>query len=245
MIFSFNKQHKLSDYIPKDYIDIHSHVLPGIDDGATNIDETKYLLEQMLALGFGQCITSPHTFTHVWDNDRVSIENKFNETIDLLPKQLASFLKSCISEYMIDDFFLERLNNEKLLTLKDNIVLVEMSYLNPTMNLKNVLFEMQMKGYTPLLAHPERYSFYHNSMSNYEELKNIGCLFQLNLLSTVGYYGSPVAKVADYLLKNDLIDHVGSDIHHLKHIEAFQDYVLIKSIKELQEAMQNNSIFKM
>lgn len=244
MIFSFKKQHKLSSLIPQGYVDIHSHVLPGIDDGASNIVDTKFLLDQMISLGFDQCITSPHIFTHVWDNNRTIIENKLRETRLELSDQLNEFLKFASSEYMIDDYFIERMENEKLLVLKDNIVLVEMSYLNPYVNLKNVIFEIQMKGYVPLLAHPERYSFYHNSLNNYEELKKMGCLFQLNLLSTVGYYGNPTAKISDYLLKNNLIDYVGSDIHHVNHIEAFQNEIIIKSTKELEKVFQNNLDFK-
>lgn len=244
MTFSFKKQHKLSSLIPQGYIDIHSHILPGIDDGASNIEDTRFLLEQMISLGFEQCITSPHSFTHVWDNNREIIENKLSETRLELSNKLNSFLKSTASEYMIDDFFIEKMENEKLLVLKDNLVLVEMSYLNPTISLKNVLFEMQMKGYIPVLAHPERYTFYHNSLKSYEELKNMGCLFQLNLLSTVGYYGSPIAKIADYLLKNNFIDYVGSDIHHHKHIEAFQYELVIKSEKNLIKALRNNADFK-
>jgi tyrosine-protein phosphatase YwqE len=127
------------------------------------------------------------------------------------------------------------------LAVKDTIVLVEMSYLNPTVDLKNILFQLQMKGYIPLLAHPERYLYYHNSKQDYIRLKELGCLFQLNLLSTMGYYGKSVTTVADYLLANNLIDFVGSDIHHDRHVAAFYQRIRIKSQKELIEAMNKNS----
>jgi tyrosine-protein phosphatase YwqE len=146
------------------------------------------------------------------------------------------------SEYMMDESFIERFQNEKLLAIKDNMVLIEMSYLNPTVDLKNILFQLQIKGYTPILAHPERYLYYHNSKQDYFRLKELGCLFQLNLLSTVGYYGKPVADAADYLLSNNLIDFVGSDIHHKKHVDGFQEKIKIKSKNQLIEAISKNGL---
>ena len=146
------------------------------------------------------------------------------------------------SEYMMDESFIERLQNQPLLTIKDEIVLVEMSYLNPALDLKNILFQLQMKGYTPLLAHPERYLYFHNTKKDYTLLKDLGCLFQLNLLSTIGYYGKPVADAADYLLSNNLIDFVGSDIHHKRHVDGFQEKIKIKSKNQLIEAIAKNAL---
>lgn len=241
MISLFRKKPKLVDLIPKGYIDIHSHILPGIDDGSKTLEETSMLLEKMGLLGIEKCIATPHTMPNVWDNSASFIQETFLNTKSQLPKNLAPMLHSVSTEYMMDESFIERIQNEKLLVLKDNIVLVEMSYLNPSIDLKNILFQLQMKGYIPLLAHPERYLYYHNSKQDYFKLKELGCLFQLNLLSTIGYYGNTVTKAAEFLLANKLIDFVGSDIHHTRHVEGFYHSIKIKSKKELTIAMENNS----
>ena len=107
----------------------------------------------------------------------------------------------------------------------------------------DILYELQNSGYQPILAHPERYSFYHHSMYEYKKLKNIGCLFQLNLLSTTGYYGSHVAKISNSLLKEGLIDFVGSDVHHTRHLDALQKKVVLKDYEYLTPIFQNNSLF--
>ncbi|MFT7251139.1 MAG: protein-tyrosine phosphatase, partial [Flavobacterium sp.] len=131
----------------------------------------------------------------------------------------------------------------KLLTIKDNYVLVEMSYINPPFQLYDYIFKLQVAGYIPVLAHPERYVFYHSDVSNYAKLKKAGCYFQMNLLSATGYYGKEVAKIADQLLKNDMIDFVGSDFHHKQHVESFSNPIIIKETVALKKAAENNCIF--
>ncbi len=241
MISLFKKKPTLVELIPKGFVDIHSHILPNIDDGSKSIEETSILLEEMALLGINKCIATPHTMPNVWDNSSDFIQETFLNTKSNLPKNLDQMLHRVSSEYMMDETFIERLQNEKLLAIKDNIVLVEMSYLNPTIDLKNILFQLQIKGYTPLLAHPERYLYYHNSKQDYFRLKELGCLFQLNLLSTIEYYGKSVTTIADFLLANDLIDFVGSDIHHNHHVNAFYQKIKIKSQNELIDAMNKNS----
>ena len=241
MISLFKKKPTLVELIPKGFVDIHSHILPNIDDGSKSIEETSILLEEMALLGINKCIATPHTMPNVWDNSSDFIQETFLNTKSNLPKNLDQMLHIVSSEYMMDETFIVRLQNEKLLAIKDNIVLVEMSYLNPTVDLKNILFQLQIKGYTPLLAHPERYLYYHNSKQDYFRLKELGCLFQLNLLSTIEYYGKSVTTIADFLLANDLIDFVGSDIHHNHHVNAFYQKIKIKSQNELIDAMNKNS----
>ncbi len=244
-MFSFLKpKPKLKELIPSDYIDIHSHVLPGIDDGAQHIEESNYLIQSMVDLGFARVTTTPHTKSNVWDNTRVIIENKREEVHQSLPELSQKVSLNTASEYYIDEEFVKLFKSEKLLTLKDDkYVLVEMSYLNAPLQLYDFLFELQLEGYKPVLAHPERYTFYHNKPKEYEKLKKAGCLFQINLLSSVGYYGKDVALAADQLLKKDMIDFVGSDIHNKGHILAFENKILIKSQEQLQKAIENNAFF--
>ena len=243
-MFSFLKtKSKLKELIPSNYIDIHSHLLPGIDDGAKTIDDSKYILESMLGFGFNQIITTPHTIKTVWNNTKEGIESTYEKTKIELEELTSKVQLRAASEYMMDENFVALFKSEKLLTLKDNYVLVEMSYLNPPIQLLDILFELQLEGYKPVLAHPERYNFYHSKPKEFDKLKKAGCLFQMNLLSSVGYYGKEVSAAADKLLANEMIDFVGSDIHHAQHIEAFQNKIIIKNQNEFEKAIQNNTFF--
>lgn len=243
MIHFFKRKPFLQDLIPNDYIDIHSHLLPGIDDGAKDFENTSTLIYKLEEVGFKKLITTPHIMSEVWPNTKTTIEAKFNETLLKLSNQKIETRFKVAAEYMIDGEFKELLEKESLLTLKENYVLVEMSYLNPPLKLHETLYDLQNLGYQPVLAHPERYNFYHNSYNNYKKLKDIGCLFQLNLLSTVGYYGQRITKISDSLLKDGLIDFVGSDVHHMKHVECFKNRIAVKNTEALTSAINNNSFF--
>lgn len=243
MFSIFKTKPKLSDLIPEGAVDIHSHVLPGIDDGAPDISHTTKLLEGLRKIGFTQCIATPHTLPEIWDNTTIGIKDNFQSTKQILEEPNQTMLYHVASEYMVNETFLERLQSEPLLTIKDNIVLIEMSYMNPPLALKEIIFQIQLKGYQPLLAHPERYLFYHQNTKMYKTLKDLDVKFQLNLLSSVGYYGSSVAKVADFLLKENMIDFVGTDVHHMKHLSSFENKIIIKSEAQLQSAIERNSYF--
>lgn len=242
MITFFSKKTYLTDLIPSNYIDIHSHLIPGIDDGAKTIEDSIGLINELNKIGFSQFITTPHVMPPVWKNNTSIIQKGEKEVKITLDKNRLPF--KAAAEYMLDHQFLEMLKNEQLLTLKDNYLLVEMSYLNPPMNIEEILYEIQIAGYIPILAHPERYLFLHQNFDFYKKLKNIGCLFQLNLLSVVGYYGQPVAKTTEKLLQQKMIDFVGSDVHHQKHIAAFQQKIVIKEMASLKEAIQQNQLFR-
>lgn len=244
MISFFKSKPKLVDLIPAGFIDIHSHLLPGIDDGAKSIEDTSEMLLQLKSIGFEKCITTPHTLPGVWENTKEGILTTFIQTKSELPESTSEMLHITASEYMMNETFHERIQTDELLTIKDNLVLVEMSYLNPPLALLDIIFELKLKGYQPILAHPERYFFYHQNQKMYKTLKELDVLFQLNLLSVVGYYGSSVAIIADRLLKENLIDFVGSDVHHMQHVNSFQNKIIIKSEKKLIEAIERNSILK-
>lgn len=241
MLFFNKRKPLLKDLIPDNHIDIHSHLLPGIDDGAKTINDTLFLLDSLKNMGVSNFITTPHIFSGFWDNTKDKIQKLELETN--LNLNCTTPFKAA-AEYLMDDHFVSLFQKGEILTLKDNYVLVEMSYLNPPIQLFDIIFDLQIAGYKPILAHPERYAFYHNNFDQYLKLKNAGCFFQLNLLSTVGYYGSEVAQVAEKLLKKGLIDFVGSDVHNKKHIESFDHKILIKDLQPLKEVIVNNQFFK-
>jgi tyrosine-protein phosphatase YwqE len=244
LIFFSKKKTKLNELIPDNFVDIHSHLIPGIDDGSKSMENTSEMMESLKSLGFEQFITTPHIIQNVWNNNQETIQKGEIAVMESLSSKNNEIPFKAAAEYMLDTSFSELLQKEKLLTLKENYVLVEMSYLNPPMQLVDLIYETQLAGYIPILAHPERYLFYHNNMSEYEKIKKAGCLFQMNLLSAVGYYGEGVAKTADNLLKKGMIDFVGSDVHHQKHVEAFSGKIIIKEMTPLKEAIHNNQLFR-
>lgn len=243
MISFFKSKPILKDLIPTGFVDIHSHLLFGIDDGAKTPDDTKFIIESMVNFGFGKAITTPHTTPYIWDNTKEMILEKELEVKRVLPQETQALKLRVASEYLMDDSFSKRIKSERLLTLQDNYVLVEMSYINPPMQLFDILFELKSAGYEIVLAHPERYNFYHNNLDVFRKLKRAGCLFQLNLLSVTGYYGSKIAETAAYLLNSGFIDFVGSDIHHVNHIKGFDSKLTIKDKVPLVEAFAKNALF--
>ena len=183
MLFFKKKTIPLEQFFPKGFVDIHSHVLPGIDDGAKDLAASIALIKKMHSYGIKNFVTTPHVLGDVYPNTTAIINEKLSEVQAELKKQnLTDIQFSAAAEYMLDEQFSERLKNKDLLTLKDQFILVEMSYFKAPFNLYDVLFEIQLKNYKPILAHPERYNFYHNAFRNYYKLKKAGCLFQLNLL---------------------------------------------------------------
>ena len=242
--FSKNKT-TLKDLIPDHHIDIHSHLLPGIDDGAKTFEDTLKLTQALRGFGISEFITTPHIIQHIWENTHEQILAKKETTVLELEKHEINIPFRAAAEYLMDDQFVKLFQSERLLTLKDNYVLVEMSYINAPIQLYDILFDLQVAGYIPVLAHPERYLFYQNNFNEYVKLQKAGCLFQLNLLSVVGYYGEGVAKMAEQLLQKGMYSYVGSDVHHDKHIAAFEQKAQPKDLVPLKEAIANNQFFRL
>jgi protein-tyrosine phosphatase len=222
--FLFNKKNIKNDfnYFEAIEVDIHSHLIPYIDDGSPNLLTSISLMREMKELGFNKLITTPHISELYQNND-----NSILDGLILLKKHIkSSFLGlelTVAAEYMVNDIFEEKLkNNENLLTLPNKHILIEMSHLNEPNNFHNVLAILKAKGYTPVLAHPERYRFYDKSLAEYQSLKNYGCLFQINFLSLLGYYGQSIKECAWLLINSNLIDFVATDIHHQGHIDAIK-----------------------
>jgi protein-tyrosine phosphatase len=245
-VFFFTKNKTvLKDLIPEGHIDIHSHLLPGIDDGAKTFEDTLKLTQALQSFGVTQFITTPHIIQHIWENTHDGIVTNKIKTVQELEKNSINVPFKAAAEYLMDDQFVQLFQSNDLLTLKDNYVLVEMSYINAPIQLYSILFDLQVAGYIPVLAHPERYLFYHNNLNEYDKLKRAGCVFQLNLLSVVGYYGPKIAQIAEQLLAKGMYTYVGSDVHHDNHIAAFEQKIKLKDLVPLQEAISNNQFFNL
>ena len=244
MFSIFKSKPFLKDLIPDNYIDIHSHLLPGIDDGAQTFEDSLRLIKALQGFGTTQIITTPHIFQNFWENNNQNITANEEVTRKELNKNNIHIPFRAAAEYMMDDSFVKLFQSGPLLTLKNNYVLVEMSYINAPIQLYSILFDLQVAGYIPVLAHPERYVFYHHNFEEYNKLINAGCLLQLNLLAIVGYYGEGIAKIAEKLLQNGMYSFVGSDVHHNNHIAAFEQKIKLKDPTPLKEVIANNEFFR-
>jgi protein-tyrosine phosphatase len=241
MFFFKKKEIPLHEFFPKGFVDMHSHLLPGIDDGAKDLETSIALIQKMASYGIKNIITTPHVLGDVYPNTPEIIKRALKEVrAALQERNMTDITIDAAAEYMLDEQFSAILEKDKLLTLKDKYVLVEMSYFNAPINLYELLFEIQLKGYKPVLAHPERYNFYHNNFKEYYKLKTAGCLFQLNLLSLTKHYGKHVQKTAEKLLKEHMYDFAGTDAHHEKHLDIVRKVSTKKNKNLLDTIMQKN-----
>lgn len=242
-MFFFRKHTpKLKELIPNGYTDIHCHVLPGIDDGAKNIQDSLTLLTEMHNMGFGRVVATPHIFPPYYRNTPECIQQTYESLIQSKNFKTIGIELFFAAEHMVEHEFNEHVQSEKFLTIGQNKhLLIETSFLTPPIFFQDVIHELIQRGYTPIIAHPERYSYYHKNFSLLEALKNKGCRLQLNLLSTTGYYGKEVCSSADALLAAKLYDFTGSDIHHLQHIKTFEKALKIKNTSNLEEVLYRNS----
>lgn len=216
--------------------DMHSHLLPGIDDGSPDMETSLQLIRAMKEFGYSKLITTPHIMWDMYKNSRDGILKKLDEVRTAVKNENIDIELHAAAEYFLDDHVASLVSNrEPLLTIAGNLVLVEFSLAYPSMSMKDILFDMQMKGYVPVIAHPERYIYLERNKDFYQELRDIGCLFQLNLLSLGNHYGRAAHELAQYLIKNNYYDLVGTDLHHFGHIDGLQNSSLQPHLKKLLE----------
>jgi protein-tyrosine phosphatase len=216
--------------------DMHSHLLPGIDDGSPDIETSLKLIRAMNALGYKKLITTPHVMWDMYKNTHEIILEK-EALLKAAVKEAGIEVEvRAAAEYFLDDHAEQLIKSgEKLLTIGSNMVLVEFSMAYPSHSLKDILFELQMQNYQPVIAHPERYLYLEKTKDFYDELKDLGCLFQLNLLSVAGYYGKSANDLALYLIKKNYYDLVGTDLHGERHLAALKEGMYMQTLEKLLE----------
>jgi len=223
MFSIFNKKPKIRLDLSAVGTDMHSHLLPGIDDGSPDAETSLQLITGLQDLGYRKFITTPHILWDIYKNDAVSIGAAHNELQQALQQNNLNVPIRAAAEYFLDEHFDELLEtNTPLLTIHENWVLVEFSFVTTPLNFKEKLFNMQMKGYQPILAHPERYLYFMSDKKWYDELKDTGCYFQLNILSLTGYYGKASLQLAQYLMNKRYINLLGTDCHHFRHLNTLR-----------------------
>lgn len=224
-------------------MDIHNHILPGLDDGALDLLETGKIISELKKLGFTGTFTTPHIKEDLYQNTTDIVTNKLNYSISNLSLDNTKFIKGTAAEYFLDNGFKKLRLKKDLLAIDNKYVLIEMGFLEISPILENEIFQLQLNGLTPILAHVERYLYLSNDISYCIQLLNMGCHFQLNLLSLVGYYGKKVQKFALELLKMELYQWAGTDLHNINQIGMLvelKDHNVFKKL--VQYPFMNSSL---
>ncbi|MBI1222739.1 MAG: capsular biosynthesis protein [Bacteroidetes bacterium] len=230
-------------------VDLHSHMLPGIDDGAKNLEDSLDLIERTIKPGVKKIITTPHIMFEFYRNTPEIIREKLEFVQEALQERGIQVELEAAAEYYLDDAFIGMVkNNEELLTFGDKMILIETNYIQSHPELLQVFFDLRIQGYNPVFAHPERYAYLtkprdKETLAAYERIFNSGALFQLNLLSFTGYYGPQIKHTANLLLKEGMIHLVGSDAHKSEHVRMINKLKETKLFERIMDAgVLNNTL---
>lgn len=216
--------------------DVHSHFIPGIDDGSKTIEDSVQMIREMHNLGYKKVITTPHIMADFYKNTPENILGGLEKVKTALKEANIPIEIGAAAEYYIDFDFERKLNEEKLLTFGSNYLLFEISYLNPPDNLPHIIFKMQSLGYKPVLAHPERYNYFHSNFEKYESFVEKGVLLQMNLNSLTGFYSESTKNISQEMIKRNMISFLGSDCHHMGHIDLLKKVIYDTYLEQLLES---------
>ncbi|MGD1945196.1 MAG: tyrosine-protein phosphatase [Croceivirga sp.] len=242
MLHIFNKKEYLVDSLGG-LVDIHNHILPGIDDGAKNVQDSITLIKGLNDFGISRFICTPHIMHNYYPNNPQTIQKALSSLKSEMKKQgLEDTQLDVSAEHMIDDNFEQILQNNEVMPLRKFHILIEMSYLQPPINFNTALNKIISKGLFPILAHPERYLFINSTSRRLGIYKQKGVLFQLNLLSLANYYGSDIKSKAIKLMEKNLVDFVGSDIHNISQLNTIKEATISKSTGKILYSLVNNTI---
>jgi protein-tyrosine phosphatase len=227
-------------------VELHSHLIHGVDDGVQTLEESLETLKVLAAMGYSKVITTPHIMSDFYKNGPHNLVPKLQELQNYVKEQNLNIELEVAAEYMIDDAIEDKIKNNEILSFggAKKYVLVEMPFLEEARNFKSVIFELQIQGYSPVLAHPERYTYYHQKKEKYEALADNNVLLQVNNLSLIGYYSPHVLKAAEYIVDKKLHSFLGSDAHNVRHALIIQDKVIQSKLyqKACTIELLNNSL---
>ncbi|GAB3024417.1 tyrosine-protein phosphatase [Spirosoma pulveris] len=225
-------------------VDMHSHLLPDVDDGVNNSEEALVCLQQMADWGIQRVITTPHVSRDWYPNSSDSLRAGQLELQRLADENGLAIKIDVAAEYMLDEFFPDLIDKNDLLTFgKERYLLIETGWVSAPQQLDDILFRLQTRGYTPILAHPERYTYYHTDEASLARLHDMGCLFQLNWLSLTGRYGRKVRTQAQRILKNNWVDFIGSDLHRPEDLAALGSLFSLPEYELLRaQPLRNESL---
>lgn len=237
----FSKKEEIIDPIDISFLrnDIHSHLIPGIDDGSPEMETTIVLLKKFIDLGYKKVITTPHVMSDYYKNNPEIILSGLNNVRKEIKKQNLDIEIEAAAEYNLEPEFEKLLDDGKLLSFgAEKYLLFELSFFDEPLRLNETIWKMIEKGFRPVLAHVERYGYWHNNYDKVEEMINRGVKLQLNIGSITGAYGPEVKKFAERLIKDEIIEFVGSDCHHLHHLEMINHAIRLPIFHSLVKQSQ-------
>jgi len=245
MIALFKRKLKLYGEVAPLTVDMHSHLLPGLDDGVDSYEESLGILREMEALGYQKVITTPHIMGDYYKNSPETILPVLEELRKRAKAAGIGLQLAAAAEYYLDEVFMRRLaEQEPLLNFGEKrYVLFETSYMNASPFLHEAIFEMRAQGYTPILAHPERYLYLYDRYQEIHQVVEQGALLQVNANSIIGYYSKAAQQFAERLIDDGLVSFLATDCHNARHLARFkkarkQDYFF----RALQQGVKNNSL---
>lgn len=213
---------------------MHAHIIPGIDDGAKNLEEALQLAACFKRLGFEKLIATPHIMADYFRNTPATIYKGLDILTDGLHQAGIQLEVQAAAEYYLDETFEDKIAKKEVLTFgQQQFLLFELSYINAPYNLFEVIDQIRQAGYTPVLAHPERYPYLHSSIEQYQKIRDKNCLLQLNTISLTGYYGKGAKKLAEQLVDHYCVDFLGSDMHHLRHADALEESLVLNRLQQV------------
>lgn len=217
-------------------VDVHSHLIPGIDDGSQSMDETIGMLLRFVDLGYKKVITTPHIMQDHYPNTPDIINNGLDKVREEIIKLNIPISIEVAAEYYFDEFLFEKIKSKNILTFGDNFVLFEFSFVSKPHNVDQLIFDFKTNDYNPILAHYERYPYFFDGGTEYvQQLKDKGLKIQLNLNSLTGHYGKPIQKQAEMLVDNKLVDLVGTDCHRIEHLDILESNLKGEYFHKLSE----------
>ncbi|NBB89343.1 MAG: histidinol-phosphatase [Bacteroidetes bacterium] len=243
-MFSFLTKKK---YAPKDSLefvkmDMHNHLLPGVDDGAKNITESLNMIRVYIEMGWDHIVATPHMNEAYYPNQTHKLRQVFANLQNEVSMRNLPIELELAAEYQTDDLFRSHLEADELLCLQGKRVLIELPFFHPPLDWEQYFFETQMKGYTPILAHAERYLYWINDLEKFDTLQQRGVEFQLNLTSLIGKYGPEVQALAKKLLKREAYRWVASDAHSVNDLNQLRDQLPQKWPVELNTLQYKNNV---
>lgn len=215
-------------------VDMHSHLISGIDDGAQSESDSIVMIKALKELGYKKLIATPHIMSDTYRNTPEQILEGLQKLKNACNENNIQIDLVVAAEYYLDDYFEKLIEEDNVLYFGNKYLLFELSYLNKPSNLLHVVAKMIDKGYQPVLAHPERYPFLvDDRLEQYIELKNAGVLFQMNILSLLGFYSPGAKNTVIKLIDNNMINFVGTDFHNIHQIDFFKKNITIKLLNKI------------
>jgi len=181
------------------------------------LDEAVTIVKRMENIGLQHLTCTPHVAYPAMMNTRNSIESTLTTLKSRLIEEKVNITIDAAAEYRMGKFMLDLLEKDEIMASCKNEVLLEHSFAGPSIHTDLIVFDLLGKGFCPVLAHPERYTFYAKDIIRHcHRFKEKGGKIQVNILSFSGFYGKDVMQRARKLYDSNLVDYYAGDIHNLR-----------------------------